>query len=107
ATRSRSPQRPYLRLDVRDERAVADRARDRLDVAAERTVVAQARRELAHRRAQRAHADARLERRMELDTLRACEQLDRHRTLAVGEHLPRLQPGRVPHRDVILLSRAR
>ena len=54
-----------------------------------------------------AHAASRLERREELDRLRAREQLDRERALAVREHLPRLQPGRVPHRDVILLAGAR
>ena len=45
------------------ERAVADRAGDRLDVRRERPVVAQPRRELAHGRARRAHAGAGLERR--------------------------------------------
>ena len=44
---------------------------------------------------------------MELDCLRSGEQLDRHRPLGVGEHLPRLETGGVPHRDVILLARAR
>ena len=35
------------------------------------------------------------------------EELDRKRALAIREHLPRLQAGGVPHRDVILLPRAR
>src|SRR6059036_3406943 len=39
------------------------------------------------------------------DALPIC--LDRHRPLGVGEHLPRLEAGRVPHRDVILLPGAR
>ena len=48
-----------------------------------------------------------LERGQELDRLRAREQLDRERALGVREHLERLQPRRVPHRDVILLAGAR
>ena len=78
-----------------------------LDVAGERPVVAQPRRQLPHRRARGSSAGSRLERRVELDRLRTCKQLDRHRALRVREHLPRLEAGRVPHRDVILLPRAR
>ena len=73
----------------------------------ERPVVAEPRGERPDE-ASRAHAlRSRLERREELDPLRAREQLDRQRPLGVREHLPGLQPGRVPHRDVILLARAR
>ena len=98
---------PHLGLDRGDQRPVANRRRDRLDVAGERPVVAEARRERAHERVRRADARARLERREELDALRTGEQLDRERPLGVREHLPRLQAGRVPHRDVILLAGAR
>jgi uracil-DNA glycosylase len=44
---------------------------------------------------------------VELDRLRRREQLDRKRALGVREHLPQLQSGGVPHRDVILLTGAR
>ena len=37
----------------------------------------------------------------------AGEQLDRERALGVRDHLPRLEPGRVAHRHVILLPGAR
>src|SRR5581483_10776754 len=94
-TRRRSSQLSDLGLDRAHERAVADRAGDRLDVVTERTVLAQPRRELAHERADRPHADAGLERRVELDALRAGEQLDRERALAVRKHLPRLESGRI------------
>ena len=50
---------PDFGLDRGDERAVADRVGDRLDVAGERTVVAQPRRQRAHERARGAHAGAR------------------------------------------------
>ena len=55
----------------------------------------------------RARAAARLERREKLDRLRGGEQLDRERALGVRDDLPRLQPGRVAHRHVILLPGAR
>ena len=54
-----------------------------------------------------AHTAARLQRREELDRLRPGEELDRERVLGVVEDAKGLQSGRVPHRDVILLARAR
>ena len=55
----------------------------------------------------RARAGAGLERREELDGLRRSEQLDRERSLGVGDHLPRLQARGVAHRHVVLLAGAR
>ena len=55
----------------------------------------------------RPHPLSRFERREKLDALCSREQFDRECALGVREHLPCLQPGGVPHGDVILLARAR
>ena len=85
----------------------SDRDRHGLDVAREGTVLDHGRGQGADEVVGRAGAGAGLERGEELDPLRACEQLDRERALDVREHLPALEGGRVPHRDVIFLARAR
>src|SRR5439155_26127911 len=62
-------------LDGGDDRPVANRVRDGLDVRAERAIVAQPRRERADGVVSRACAVARLERREKLDRLRGGEEL--------------------------------
>ena len=82
-------------------------AAHRLDVAGQRAVLLEAGRERANELPRGRNAGAGRERRMELHRLRPREQLDREHALGVRQHLPRLQPGRIAHRDVILLPGAR
>ena len=75
--------------------------------AGQRAIVLEPRRERPNELPRGRNAGARLERRMELHRLCAGEQLDREHALGVRQHLPRLQPRRIAHRHMVLLSGAR
>ena len=94
-------------LDRRHELAGADRGGHGLDVVGEGTVLDHGGRQGAKEVVRRADPHPGLERCEKLDALRAGKQLDRERPFDVLQHLEALERGRVPHRHVILLPRAR